>query len=143
MGDTMRQHRDSSGQGFMAGLLVLVAYLGGGCAMGGKMSTSASAGDLGATQGGVQDLGSARELIDNGRVPPPESFVVEGMYSEHDLGLPGQLLQVLPQGRDKSLLAHGHYHRTANAVEGLYRAGLTFQHFDHMQAEAAMAKTVA
>ena len=48
-----------------------------------------SEGDFGATQGGVQDMKSARELIDNGRVPPAESFLVEGMFSEHDLPLSG------------------------------------------------------
>ncbi len=46
-------------------------------------------GDFGATQGGVQDMGLARELIENGRVPPAEAFVVEGMFSEHDLPLQG------------------------------------------------------
>lgn len=35
-------------------------------------------------------MGLARELIANGRVPPPEAFVVEGMFSEHDLGLAGE-----------------------------------------------------
>ncbi|MBN2497832.1 MAG: VWA domain-containing protein [Deltaproteobacteria bacterium] len=47
------------------------------------------AGDLGATPGGVQDMGTARELIQNGQVPPPEAFSVEGMFSEHDLPLEG------------------------------------------------------
>src|SRR5262245_35045726 len=47
-------------------------------------------GDFGATPGGVQDMGLARELIANGRVPPPEAFVVEGMFSEHELGLAGE-----------------------------------------------------
>lgn len=46
-------------------------------------------GDFGATQGGLQDMGFARELVDAGRVPPPEAFVVEGKFSEHDLGLSG------------------------------------------------------
>ena len=47
------------------------------------------ASDFGATQGGVQDMGFARELIASGQVPPPEAFVVEGMFSEHELGLSG------------------------------------------------------
>lgn len=47
-------------------------------------------GDFGATQGGVQDMSLARELIATGTVPPPEAFVVEGMFSEHDLGLTGE-----------------------------------------------------
>lgn len=46
-------------------------------------------GDFGATQGGVQDMGLARALIAEGRVPPAAAFVVEGMFSEHELGLEG------------------------------------------------------
>ncbi|MFO8070452.1 MAG: VWA domain-containing protein, partial [Polyangia bacterium] len=46
-------------------------------------------GGFGATAGGVQDMGLARELIEEGMVPPPEAFVVEGMFSEHDLPLDG------------------------------------------------------
>lgn len=49
----------------------------------------AGGGDFGATQGGVQDMGFARELVAAGRVPPPEAFLVEGMFSEHDLPLDG------------------------------------------------------
>ncbi|MBU0640025.1 MAG: VWA domain-containing protein [Planctomycetes bacterium] len=52
-------------------------------------TTPALDGEFGATQGGVQDMGLARELIANERVPPPEAFRVEGMFSEHDLGLSG------------------------------------------------------
>src|SRR5262249_26290181 len=29
------------------------------------------------------------ELVKNGRVPPPEAFVVEGMFADHDLPLDG------------------------------------------------------
>ncbi len=35
-------------------------------------------------------MGFARELVANGQVPPPEAFVVEGMFSEHDLPLEGE-----------------------------------------------------
>ncbi|OGQ24064.1 MAG: hypothetical protein A2138_11260 [Deltaproteobacteria bacterium RBG_16_71_12] len=44
----------------------------------------------GATPGGVQDMWLARDLIARGQVPPPEAFVVEGMFSEHDLPLAGE-----------------------------------------------------
>jgi Ca-activated chloride channel family protein len=47
-------------------------------------------GGFGATPGGVQDMGFARELIEAGQVPPPEAFLVEGMFSEHDLPLAGE-----------------------------------------------------
>lgn len=52
-------------------------------------SLGSPSGGFGATPGGVQDMGTARELIKNGLVPPAEAFVVEGMFSEHDLPLEG------------------------------------------------------
>jgi len=48
---------------------------------------------MGATPGGLQDMRLARELVEEGMVPPPEAFVVEGMFSEHDLGLSGPACQ--------------------------------------------------
>ncbi|MFT3773864.1 MAG: VWA domain-containing protein [Minicystis sp.] len=48
-----------------------------------------SGADFGATPGGVQDMKFARELIDQGVVPPPEAVLVEAMFSEHDLPLAG------------------------------------------------------
>jgi Ca-activated chloride channel family protein len=44
---------------------------------------------MGATQGGVQDMSFARELVDQGRVPPADAIIVEAMFSEHDLPLQG------------------------------------------------------
>ncbi|AKF03143.1 vWA domain-containing protein [Sandaracinus amylolyticus] len=55
-----------------------------GCSM-----SAGAPGSFGATPGGAQDMGLARELIAAGRVPPPEAFVVEGMFSEHDLPVAG------------------------------------------------------
>ncbi|HSA21172.1 MAG TPA: VWA domain-containing protein, partial [Myxococcota bacterium] len=52
-------------------------------------------GEFGATQGGVQDMQFARELVENGQVPPPDAFLVEGMFSEHDLPLTGAPCQNL------------------------------------------------
>lgn len=52
-------------------------------------SPGAPGGDFGATPGGVQNMGLARELVANAQVPPPEAFVVEGMFSEHDLPVAG------------------------------------------------------
>jgi Ca-activated chloride channel family protein len=48
-----------------------------------------SGGGFGATQGGVQDLGYARGLVEEGLVPPAQSVVVEALFSEHDLPLEG------------------------------------------------------
>lgn len=64
----------------------------GGCGMAmDSMETGmpSGGGDFGATQGGVQDMSFARELVAQGRVPPADAFVVEAMFSEHDLPLEG------------------------------------------------------
>lgn len=78
-------------------LLVALASVGAlGCvssdsanSLGGGPGANAG-GDFGATQGGVQDMTFARETVAAGRVPPPEAFVVEAMFSEHDLPLEGE-----------------------------------------------------
>jgi Ca-activated chloride channel family protein len=48
-----------------------------------------SSGDFGATQGGVQNMSFARELVVQGKVPPAGAFLAEAMFSEHDLPLEG------------------------------------------------------
>ncbi len=72
----------SGGSGGGGGFTDLVDW---GYATGGGSPT----GVMGATQGGVQDMGLARALVDAGQVPPAAAFVVEGMFSEYDLGLQG------------------------------------------------------
>lgn len=67
--------------------IVMFVAFGAGCAMDGMLG--GPMGDFGATPGGVQDMGFARELISEGQVPPAEAFLVEGMFSEHDLPLSG------------------------------------------------------
>ena len=47
-------------------------------------------GDMGITQGGVQDINYARELIENGQIPDQSQFRSEGLFSEHDLPLTGE-----------------------------------------------------
>ncbi len=72
--------------------LVLVLFAGPTtwlAACGDTSMLGGSGPEFGATQGGVQDMGFARELIANGQVPPPEAFTVEGMFSEHDLPIEG------------------------------------------------------
>ena len=69
---------------------VLAILLCAATACGGGDFGGGSPGEFGATPGGVKDMGLARELVANGKVPPPEAFVVEGMFAEHDLGLVGQ-----------------------------------------------------
>jgi Ca-activated chloride channel family protein len=62
---------------FLAGLITV----GPGCG-----GASASA-ELGATPGGAQDNGLARDQVANGQVPRPEDVTVEGMLNDHDLPL--------------------------------------------------------
>ncbi len=57
--------------------------------MGSNIGAPTPAPGAGATAGGVQDMNLARDLVAEGRVPPPEAFSVEGMFSEHDLPLDG------------------------------------------------------
>lgn len=68
------------------GVLALFAHGCGDDAGGGYYSGS---GEFGATQGGVQDMTLARSLVEQGQVPPADAFVVEAMFSEHDLPLQG------------------------------------------------------
>lgn len=42
----------------------------------------------GVTTGGAQDIGFARNQLAAGRLPSPESFVVEGLLKEHDIDVP-------------------------------------------------------
>lgn len=67
----------------------LMAFLLNACGSGDTFSNFDGSGGLGATPGGVKDVQLARETIKNGRVPAPEAFIVEGMFSEHDLPLSG------------------------------------------------------
>jgi len=71
--------------GFL-GLFLLSAGCG---ALDGGGFANSGAGDFGATPGGVQDMNLARSLVGQGNVPPPESVLVEAMFSEHDLPLAG------------------------------------------------------
>ena len=67
-------------------VLLAVAVLLAGCG---------SAGMFGATPGGTQDMQFARDLVEAGHVPPAEAFIVEGMFSEHDLPVDGVSCQDL------------------------------------------------
>ena len=65
-------------------LTAIALTTGCGASMGGAPSMSARAG---VTTGGAQDIGLARNQIAAGRLPSPESFVVEGLLGEHDIDL--------------------------------------------------------
>jgi len=58
-----------------------------GCTdMGGISTAEVRATDLGATPGGQQDIGSARQMLNQGRLPSAEMLTYQGIFSEHDLG---------------------------------------------------------
>jgi Ca-activated chloride channel family protein len=61
---------------------VSAALLSTGCG-------SAGYGDFGITPGGAQDMRLAREIIEDGGIPTADQFTAEGLFSEHDLPLPG------------------------------------------------------
>jgi Ca-activated chloride channel family protein len=79
--------------GGRAGLCLALTVLVGGCFGGASTAMSgyahAPTGNAGATPGGAQDIGLAREKVENGLVPLPEDWTVEGILSEHDLPLEG------------------------------------------------------
>ena len=67
-----------------ASLLAACGEFGNDATMvGGAMPEAA---DLGATPGGAQDIGAAREMLDNGRLPTVDMLTYQGIFSEHDLG---------------------------------------------------------
>ena len=77
----------------ISALLATTALIG--CSDADFASNAGLGGEFGATQGGVQDMGLARELIASGQVPPAGAFTVEGMFSEHDLPLQGEACETL------------------------------------------------
>ena len=83
----MSRRRRAPHRLLLLALAGLVSALSAGC--GDAALSGGPAGEFGATAGGVQDMRLARELVEQGQVPPPEAFVVEGMFSEHDLPLQG------------------------------------------------------
>ena len=46
---------------------------------------SMSAGELGATPGGAQDIGAARQMLAQGMLPSSDMLTYQGIFSEHDL----------------------------------------------------------
>ncbi len=89
-----KQHRAGGLVTLIATLAWLIA-VASGCA-----DMMAGSYDLGATPGGAQDIGLAREIIESGGVPQVSQFTVEGLFSEHDLTLasPAPCDQVLCLG---------------------------------------------
>lgn len=59
-------------------LLLVILVAGSGC------FNSLNA-PVGATVGSAQDIGYARQIINDGGIPSPDMIVAEGLYSEHDI----------------------------------------------------------
>jgi hypothetical protein len=79
-----------------------------------SVSMGAPASDLGATPGGQQDIGAARQMLDRGQLPGPEMLTYQGIFSEHDLGftnpepcLEGQTLCIEARAGSVDLIAVG------------------------------------
>ena len=64
--------------------LLSLALFSSGC---GELNPSAP-NSLGATVGGAQDIGYARNIIETGGIPNADFIVPEGLYSEHDIPTP-------------------------------------------------------
>ncbi len=83
---------------FIVTLSLLIAVILSGCGDGmssmdaAGTSYSNGPGNLGVTPGGAQDLNYIRALIDDGEVPHPDMFHVEGIFSEYDLPVEGEVV---------------------------------------------------
>lgn len=86
--------RPAQKKSLLLSTLLTASLAASGCGLSLSDSFSSGAGipsngEFGATVGGVKDLNLARELIKSGVVPPSSAFLVEAMFSEHDLPLTG------------------------------------------------------
>ena len=68
--------------------LLGVAWLALSCAAQGDAVDSRPPGSSGVTQGGAQDIGHFRQLVDDGSVPAPEVLDEVGFFAEHALDQP-------------------------------------------------------
>jgi len=66
-------------------LSILAAPLPLGCAAAFQSATLSPGSGAGVTVGGVQDIAYARQVIEDGGVPPPDSITVQGLLSEHSI----------------------------------------------------------
>lgn len=73
-----------------AGLVLLVSSLAVGCSASSDSASFGGGGDGGAgvAQGGAQDFGQFRAILDAGELPGPETLDDLGFFNEHKLELP-------------------------------------------------------
>ena len=75
-------------------LLALVCLMAAtGCGGGLLDAKGMSGADL--SQGGIQDMMLARDIIEQGGIPGSEHFASEGLFSEHDLAIAGDACEEL------------------------------------------------
>ena len=70
------------------GLLLLATSLATGCAADDSGAEFAGDGGAGVSQGGAQDFGQFRAILDAGELPGPETLDDVGFFNEHKLELP-------------------------------------------------------
>lgn len=68
--------------------LFLVASMCGACGEGSSSSGSGGGGGPGLSQGGSQDFGLFRDILERGELPGPETLEELGFFAEHKIELP-------------------------------------------------------
>ena len=69
-----------------SGAFILVFCVGCGFGSSDMATVAVGEGDLGATPGGQQDIGAARQMLNQGMLPSVDMLTYQGIFSEHDLG---------------------------------------------------------
>ncbi len=98
----------------LAGLAAAMACLAPGCAMSDSSAGLESAdGGVGAgvAQGGAQDFGQFRAILDAGQLPGPETLDDVGFFNEHKLELP-------PADCGENICLHGELGVMGNMING-------------------------
>jgi Ca-activated chloride channel family protein len=97
-----------------AGLALLATCLATGCASAGQDSASFEGdggGGAGVAQGGAQDFGQFRAILDAGELPGPETLDDVGFFNEHKLELPAA-------DCGKDICLHGELGVMGNMING-------------------------
>jgi Ca-activated chloride channel family protein len=96
------------------GLALSLALLAPGCgdAIGGELTAdSGGGGSLGAGQGGAQDFGQFKQILEEGGLPGPETLDDVGFFNEHKIVLPDPTCA-------GDVCLHGLYGEMGNMISG-------------------------
>jgi Ca-activated chloride channel family protein len=99
----------------LAGLGLVVSACGSNDASITNGGAAMESDGLGATPGGAQDIGAAREMLDKGMMPSTHMLTYQGIFSEHDLGFVDA--EPCPEGQALCIEAR------AGTAESTIRAG--------------------